>query len=38
MNLNETNCNRIIELIKAGKKLPKEYIFSSFQMKTMYSS
>jgi DNA modification methylase len=30
MNLNETDKNRIIELIKAGEKLPKEYIYKLF--------
>lgn len=30
MNLNDTDKNRIIELIKAGEKLPKEYIYKLF--------
>jgi adenine-specific DNA-methyltransferase len=30
MNLNETDKNRIIELIKAGQKLPKEFIYKLF--------
>jgi len=30
MNLNETDKNRIIELIKAGEKLPKEFIYKLF--------
>ncbi|MDI9364695.1 MAG: site-specific DNA-methyltransferase [Flavobacterium sp.] len=30
MNLNENDKNRIIELIKAGEKLPKEYIYKLF--------
>lgn len=30
MNLKETDKNRIIELIKAGEKLPKEYIYKLF--------
>ncbi len=30
MNLNNTNKNHIIELIKAGEKLPKEYIYKLF--------
>jgi hypothetical protein len=27
MNLNDTDRDRIIQLIKAGEKLPKEYIY-----------
>jgi DNA modification methylase len=30
MNLNDTDKNRIIELIKAGEKLPKEFIYKLF--------
>ncbi|MCC7533049.1 MAG: site-specific DNA-methyltransferase [Bacteroidia bacterium] len=30
MNLNDNDKNRIIELIKAGEKLPKEYIYKLF--------
>ncbi|HAJ99207.1 MAG TPA: site-specific DNA-methyltransferase [Bacteroidales bacterium] len=30
MNLNDTDKNRIIELIKSGSKLPKEYIYKLF--------
>ena len=30
MNLNDTDKHRIIELIKAGEKLPKEYIYKLF--------
>jgi len=30
MSLNDTDKNRIIELIKAGEKLPKEYIYKLF--------
>lgn len=30
MNLNDNDKNRIIELIKAGQKLPKEYIYKLF--------
>jgi len=30
MNLNETDKNRIIELVKAGEKLPKEFIYKLF--------
>lgn len=30
MNLNDTDKNRIIELIKAGEKLPKEFIYKIF--------
>lgn len=30
MNLNDTDKDRIIELIKAGEKLPKEYIYKLF--------
>jgi hypothetical protein len=30
MNLNDPDKNRIIELIKAGEKLPKEYIYKLF--------
>lgn len=30
MNLNDTDKNRIIELIKAGEKLPKEYIYKLY--------
>lgn len=30
MNLNDTDKSRIIELIKAGEKLPKEYIYKLF--------
>ncbi len=30
MNLNETDKNKIIELIKAGEKLPKEFIYKLF--------
>lgn len=30
MNLNDKDKNRIIELIKAGEKLPKEYIYKLF--------
>lgn len=30
MNLNDTDKNKIIELIKAGEKLPKEYIYKLF--------
>ncbi|MCZ2130640.1 MAG: site-specific DNA-methyltransferase, partial [Bacteroidia bacterium] len=30
MNLSDTDKNRIIELIKAGEKLPKEYIYKLF--------
>lgn len=30
MNLNDTDKNKIIELIKAGQKLPKEYIYKLF--------
>jgi len=30
MNLNDTDKNKIIELIKAGAKLPKEYIYKLF--------
>lgn len=30
MNLNETDKSRIIELIKAGEKLPKEFIYKLF--------
>lgn len=30
MNLNDTDKNRIIDLIKAGEKLPKEYIYKLF--------
>ncbi|MBD1383744.1 site-specific DNA-methyltransferase [Mucilaginibacter rigui] len=30
MNLNDTEKNKLIELIKAGEKLPKEYIYKLF--------
>ena len=30
MNLNDTDKNKIIDLIKAGEKLPKEYIYKLF--------
>lgn len=30
MNLNDTDKNRILELIKAGEKLPKEFIYKLF--------
>ncbi len=30
MNLNDTDKNRIIELIKAGEKIPKEFIYKLF--------
>lgn len=30
MNLNDTDKNRIIELIKAGEKLHKEFIYKLF--------
>jgi adenine-specific DNA-methyltransferase len=30
MNLNDTDKNRIIEMIKAGEKLPKEFIYKLF--------
>ena len=30
MNLNDNDKNRIIELVKAGEKLPKEYIYKLF--------
>ena len=30
MNLNDTDKNRIIELVKAGEKLPKEFIYKLF--------
>ena len=30
MNLNDTDRDRIIELIRAGRKLPKEYIYKLF--------
>ena len=30
MNLNDTDKTRIIELIKAGEKLPKEFIYKLF--------
>ena len=30
MNLNDTDKNKIIELIKAGEKLPKEFIYKLF--------
>jgi hypothetical protein len=38
MNLNDNDKNRIIELIKAGEKLPKKIFINSFPMKKMYSS
>lgn len=30
MNINDNEKNNIIELIKAGKKLPKEFIYKLF--------
>ena len=36
MNLNGTDKNRIIELIKAGEKLPKEFIYKLFSDEEEY--
>jgi len=30
MNLNDPDKNRLIELIKAGEKLPREFIYKLF--------